>query len=88
MPLQYVKNKRNNDELFLDSFLYQHRSRPVGKEWRCRESRSIHQCPAACRTDNDMVTKHWGQHNHPAPTEGAISVKQPVACRWDIQGLS
>ena len=40
MPLQYVKNKRNNDELFLDSFLYQHRSRPgtVGKEWRRREN--------------------------------------------------
>ena len=81
MPLQYVKNKRNNDELFLDSFLYQHRSRPgtVGKEWRCRENRSIHQCPAACRTDNDMVIKHWGEHNHPAPTEGAISVKIAIS---------
>ena len=44
----------------------------VGKEWRCRENRSINQCSTACKTDNDIVVKHWSEHNHPAPTEGAI----------------
>ncbi len=26
-----------------------------------------------------MVIKHWGEHNHPAPTEEAISVKIAIS---------
>ena len=80
MPLQFVKNGKNSDELYLDKFLYQHRSRPgtVVKEWRCKENRTIHHCPAACTTDNDTVIKHWGEHNHPAPTEAAIAMKGAI----------
>ena len=59
---------------------YQHRSRPgtVGEEWRCKEYRTMHHCPAACKTENDAVIKHWGEHNHPAPTEAAIALKSSM----------
>jgi hypothetical protein len=80
MPLTFIKNRLNKDELFYNNFLYQHRRRPgyVGEEWMCKENRTMHHCPAACNTDNDAVIKHRGEHNHPFPTEAAIAIKSAI----------
>jgi hypothetical protein len=80
MPLNFIKNRLNKEELNYDNFLYQHRSRPgtVGEEWRCKEYRTMHHCPAACKTENDAVIEHLGDHNHPTSTEAAIAIKSAI----------
>ncbi len=48
------------------------------KRMEVKENRTIHHCPVACKTDNDTVIQHLGEHNHSAPAEAAIAMKGAI----------
>jgi hypothetical protein len=81
MTLRFIKNSKLSDELLLDGYLFQRKTSKPNQPiiWRCREYRVIQdRCPAACKTENGQLIKQWGAHNHQAPSNASIEMKDAV----------
>ena len=82
MTLRFIKNSKLSDELLLDGYIFQRKTSKPNQPiiWRCREYRVFQdRCPAACKTENGQLIKQSGAHNHQAPRNASIEMKDAVA---------
>ena len=81
MPLQYVKNRRLNDDLVLYNYTYYKFKKLADNniKWRCKKYRKNLKCPVYCITNGDHIVRESHQHNHDPEKDAALLHLNAVA---------